>query len=517
MALGRNHVVLAKALEALKAITDRHKTSVIESEELRRAYRESLVANGFLEPIVRGWLAVSKPGAQPRVQTMWGSVYWEFIARYLHKRFGQNYWLDATASLRIHAENRKVPDQVVICTPSKMNDRVELPHGSSIYIYGAPQPILPTAIVVKDNLRMLSPETTIAMLPVSAWSTDPTDALSVLGSIKPDATLLRAILADGKTVRAGAIAGALRQIGRSEHAEEIIRGVQDAGHDIREQAPLDSATGKIDPDKTPKPAAARIELLWAKLRSQVSEEFSLAPQKIHDVNSYLAEIDERYVSDAYNSLSIEGYQVSAELIERVKAGNWQPETDPKDFDLQNVLAARGYWLAFSEVKQDVERILKNEAVAPLLWKRHQEWYKAMFRPFVNAKIMEEYQLTGYRGSPVYLFGSKHVPYSPDAVTDGMEALFKCLGRETDPRVKAILAPFLFTYVHPYMDGNGRNGRFLMNALLAEGGFPWTVIPYNRRHEYMACLEQASSKEDIRPLAKFIAELVVSPPPPRPGK
>ncbi len=97
----------------------------------------------------------------------------------------------------------------------------------------------------------------------------------------------------------------------------------------------------------------------------------------------------------------------------------------------------------------------------------------------------------------------------------MDALFDCIAEEEDPRVKAVLGPYIFTFIHPYMDGNGRNARFLMNALLAEGGFPWTVIPVDRRTEYMACLEAASNHENIKPLAAFIAELVASPPPPRP--
>ncbi len=45
----------------------------------------------------------------------------------------------------------------------------------------------------------------------------------------------------------------------------------------------------------------------------------------------------------------------------------------------------------------------------------------------------------------------------------------------------------------YTDGNGRMGRFLMNAMLASGGYPWTVVPFDKRYEYMAALEEASSR------------------------
>jgi len=58
-----------------------------------------------------------------------------------------------------------------------------------------------------------------------------------------------------------------------------------------------------------------------------------------------------------------------------------------------------------------------------------------------------------------------------------------------------------------MDGNGRMGRFLMNAMLASGGYPWTVIPIERRNEYMTALESASVDRNIVPFAEFMADLV----------
>jgi Fic family protein len=89
----------------------------------------------------------------------------------------------------------------------------------------------------------------------------------------------------------------------------------------------------------------------------------------------------------------------------------------------------------------------------------------------------------------------------------MPLLFELLEVEDHPGVRAVLGHFIFVYIHPYMDGNGRMGRFLMNAMLASGGYPWTIIPVEQRDKYMEALESASVDNDIKPFAQFIAWLV----------
>lgn len=58
-----------------------------------------------------------------------------------------------------------------------------------------------------------------------------------------------------------------------------------------------------------------------------------------------------------------------------------------------------------------------------------------------------------------------------------------------------------------MDGNGRMCRFLMNVMLASGGYDWVVITTDKRTEYMAALESASVKGDILPFARFVISMI----------
>jgi len=99
----------------------------------------------------------------------------------------------------------------------------------------------------------------------------------------------------------------------------------------------------------------------------------------------------------------------------------------------------------------------------------------------------------------------HTPLKPDALRDAIPTLFDLLKEEPEPSVRAVLGHFIFVYIHPYMDGNGRIGRFLMNVMLASGGYSWTIIPVESRDQYMAALEKGSVEQDILPFTKFIAE------------
>lgn len=100
-----------------------------------------------------------------------------------------------------------------------------------------------------------------------------------------------------------------------------------------------------------------------------------------------------------------------------------------------------------------------------------------------------------------------MPPRSEAVRDAMPTLFAIFGEESEPSVRAVLGHWLLGYIHPYPDGNGRMARFLMNAMLASGGYPWTVIRVEDRDEYLTALERASVSTDIVPFANFIAERV----------
>jgi len=195
-------------------------------------------------------------------------------------------------------------------------------------------------------------------------------------------------------------------------------------------------------------------------------------------------VEARYVADAYHSLSIEGYRVTATLIEKIRDGGWNPDGDDKDRATRDAMAARGYFQTHALVKEDLVRVVKGENPGAVFQRALPRWYQALFSPSVQAGILKASDLAGYRNDQVFIRGALHVPLSKEAVRECMPVLSELLEAEAQPQVRAVLGHFLFVYVHPCMDGNGCLARFLMNLMLVPAGYVWTVIPVERRKEYM---------------------------------
>jgi Fic family protein len=74
-------------------------------------------------------------------------------------------------------------------------------------------------------------------------------------------------------------------------------------------------------------------------------------------------------------------------------------------------------------------------------------------------ILKPQDLAGHRAHQVFIRNAAHVPPPVEAVRDMMPALFALLETEPDAAVRAVLGHFVFVLTHPYMEGNGRMGRF----------------------------------------------------------
>jgi len=497
---------LAESLDELKALQQGNRR-VFRSDDLSRVHRERLVENGFLQEVMKGWLISSSPDSQDGESTPWHASFWEFCARYCDERFGEQWHLSPEQSLLLHGERTVIPDQLVVHSPKAMNNDIKLLFGTTLYDLKVAEMPATGALTVREGLRLFSPAAALVGVPESFFQWFPLEAQVVMASLADASDLLRLLLNGGHSAKAGYLAKAFRQTGRGDFADEIVRAMKGAGYDVRESSPFEAGHIFGKARRPAAPIVGRIEMLWESMRGKVIAVFPKAPGLPADNEEYLRFVNEIYRTDAYHSLSIEGYSVTPALVERVRQGGWDPEHDAGDRRNRDALAARGYWQAFQLVKKGVEKVIAGENPAALARVVHNDWYREMFQPSVTAGLLEAGSLAGYRNIPVYLRGSRYVPPKWEAVRDAMPALFDLLEKEPEPSVRAVLGHWLFGYIHPYPDGNGRMARFLMNVMLASGGYPWTVIRIRDRKPYLSALDRASIEMDIHPFTTFIVRRV----------
>ncbi|MFN6378681.1 MAG: Fic family protein [Flavobacteriales bacterium] len=496
---------LAASLHALKVLQDEGKAA-IKTSELTRADRERLVKNGFLFEITRGWYLSTPSSEKLGDSTTWYVSFWHFCSRYLGDRFPDEYWLSPEQSLQIHSGNWAVPKQLIVRSKVGTNSITPLAHDTSLF---SMKSALPNEAVVQyiNGLRVLSLPSALVYSASTIFVKSPTDVRTGLAMISDSSEVLKILLDGGHSTIAGRLCGAFRNIGNDRVADDILKTMKAAGYDIREVDPFRNETPVLLSSRDRSPFVNRIKLMWAAMREVVIKNFPAAPGIPADSADYLRAVEDIYTTDAYHSLSIERYKVTPDLIEKVKEGEWNIESNEEDRKQRDAMAARGYWQATQEVRKTLKRILAGENAGQIADSDHANWYRELFAPSVTAGILKPSDLAGYRSGQVFIGKSKHIPLAPNDVRDAMPVLFELISQEPDASVRAVLGHFILVYIHPYMDGNGRMGRFMLNVMLASGGYPWTVIPVEKRDEYMSILERASVENDILPFTKFIAHLV----------
>lgn len=495
---------LATSLEILKQHQDRGLVA-IRASDVTRIHRERLLKNGFIREVMKGWYIPTRPNELAGESTTWYASFWAFCAGYLTERFGSDWCVSPEQSLTLHAGDWTVPRQILIRSPKGGNKPTPLPYETSIFDVRLE---LPPAqdIEIKDGLRVFNLPSALISCSPTRFAAQPIVMRAALAAITDASDVLSQLLEGGHSTVAGRLAGAFRNIGRSTIADNIVATMRAAGYTVNETDPFKGLPPMAFALRETSPYVNRARMTWDKMRADVLQNFTAVPQQT-DTASYLHHLDEVYVSDAYNSLSIEGYRVTPELIERVRSGDWNPESVEADRNHRDALAARGYWQAFQQVKKSVEKVLSNQNAGLIASADHSAWYRELFGPSVTAGLIKPADLAGYRNGPVYIRRSMHVPPRYEAVRELMPAFFDLLQNEPEPAVRVVMGHFMFVYIHPYFDGNGRMGRFLMNVMMASGGYPWTVVPLERRTEYMAALEQASVMQDIASFASLLSSLV----------
>ena len=496
-----------KLADALQRATRISRKQVVKSGSLGRGDRQLLTERGYLQEILRGWYLLGRPIDKAGDSTAWYGAFWDFLSVYLEERFGTDYCLSASSSIDIHVGANVIPQQVIAVTAHGGAMRLQLPHNTSVLIYADEKNIARTVEVVQ-GVRAMPLTTALCRIPPVFFEKQPLNAEIALRAVRSTDDVVRVILeSESASALAGRFAGAYEFLGDKDRATQIISTLHAAGITVHPKNPFArEAPVFAQLKRLTSPYAGRIEALFSTLREPVLEVFKdLPPRPVSDPDSYIHHVESVYEHDAYNSLSIEGYRVTHELIEKIRSGAWNPDGDPQDREQVAAMAAKGYLETFRLVKESVAHVLRGQNAGTLVRANYQEWYRGLFSESVRAGLLEAHHLAGHRSAPVYIRGSRHVPPPAEAVTDSLSTLFDLLENEQSPIVRAVLGHWLFGFIHPYMDGNGRLARFLMNIMMASGGYPWTIVRTTRRKAYLDGLEAASAEQNIVPFATFIRE------------
>ncbi|KRY87136.1 Adenosine monophosphate-protein transferase FICD, partial [Trichinella pseudospiralis] len=112
----------------------------------------------------------------------------------------------------------------------------------------------------------------------------------------------------------------------------------------------------------------------------------------------------------------------------------------------------------------------------------------------------------FRTHQVYI--GSFEPSSPENIEKEVDELLEWLNSDTamsiHPVELAALLHYKFVVIHPFVDGNGRTSRLLMNLILMQAGFPPVIIRVEDRLQYYESLKLAN-EGDLRPFVRFIAE------------
>jgi len=129
------------------------------------------------------------------------------------------------------------------------------------------------------------------------------------------------------------------------------------------------------------------------------------------------------------------------------------------------------------------------------------------------KEVDDSNAGSYRTVPVAISGSKYSPPSPEALPSKMSEFAKWLRVASVPRsgiggidglINAAAAHTWFVTIHPFIDGNGRVARLLMNLMLMRHGYPIAIISKEDRLRYYDALEESQST-DLTPFITLLCD------------
>lgn len=179
---------------------------------------------------------------------------------------------------------------------------------------------------------------------------------------------------------------------------------------------------------------------------------------------------------AFNTTSIEGNTITLK-----EAAHFLVESRvPKDKTLREIYDLQNTEKTFNRIVKDAPQEITHDLILDI--------HRGLLANIDNR--------TGYRTQEVRVFKAAFASAPAPYVKTDMELLLQWTDEHKDlhPFVKAVIFHHKFEKIHPFMDGNGRTGRMLMNVLLLGMDYPPLIIRKKNRPAYLEALHKADKSK-----------------------
>lgn len=242
------------------------------------------------------------------------------------------------------------------------------------------------------------------------------------------------------------------------------------------------------PDDAAKPADARVKKSDSYL-IKIEELKKILDQKRPLTDGETQRVNEEFIIEyTYNSNAIEGNTLTLRETE---------------------LVLRGLTIDQKPLKDHMEAVGHKEAYNYILdlVKEKAELSESIIKQIHYLVLADKPQDRGvYRKIPVRIMGAKHTPLQPYLIESKLQELLEWY-KNSDDNFISKLAKFHieFERIHPFIDGNGRTGRLLVNLELIKLGYPPIDIKYKDRMAYYDAFDAYHTKGNLEPMCSLFGK------------
>lgn len=199
------------------------------------------------------------------------------------------------------------------------------------------------------------------------------------------------------------------------------------------------------------------------------------------------------------------YRISTVYTTNAIEGNTLSENETK------VVVENGITIGGKTLREHLEAVNSAKAydfIYSLTAKNLEEKDILECHKYVLAGIENEFA-GAYRKEDVLIFGTEFAPPSWKKVPELMNNFINKLNvsKDSHPIIKTADLHAEFESIHPFIDGNGRTGRFMASVELIKNGYPPLIVPPIKRVDYIAALRIYNAKDDKSEIRKFVVENV----------